>query len=502
MDIKLKNLQTNEQLYQYLESNKNNIDDVLKSSDLKTIIDAVDYTVQNATRSTKDFLLQKRFNIFYSYYPFFFQHVPNHAVVEVSAGHSNKFIDLELAEEFVLNREGDKFRFQAAIPFSVQPFQVTNTHINKNMLSVEISAFRSFKFDRNRFLLSANSMTMRNYQIYHLVKELKKYKSAKMTLFSEQLAKPITKQVFLNFDIVSSIDVTQETILKSLTQAFFSNFYIEFDSLPEEHLFNKIILEIELPITSVISKVLANDCLRTNLLPVINVFDDYAMKINCDYTKESYAIKHIDDPNMYVPTKLHTVGYNKEIAIHSYVNFGQTKSYDLIFEASGHIRIVFQDPDVIDIANKNNEVIVNAQWTQIYSADVERKSYTFMPLSRSLGNLRFNIVYNYGFKRNQLLERADNILKILNVIDMVGLKDEVFYSLVSLITNNDSYVINFIKNNLVCIEMVSYYEYVFLIKTELSKFEFIFYVELVYMFLLTHLSNQLSSKINLQVKVK
>lgn len=55
MDINLKDLQSREQLYQYLESNKYNKNDILESQDLKAIIDAVDYTVQRSTESTQNF---------------------------------------------------------------------------------------------------------------------------------------------------------------------------------------------------------------------------------------------------------------------------------------------------------------------------------------------------------------------------------------------------------------------------------------------------------------
>lgn len=183
MDINLKDLQSREQLYQYLESNKYNKNDILESQDLKAIIDAVDYTVQRSTESTQNFLLQRRFNLFYSYYPHFFQHVPNHAIVEVLANQNDRFIDFELGEEFILDLDNNRFRFQAAIPFVVSPFQVTNCYINNRIVNIELDAMKPFRFDRNRFLLSCNPLDMKNYQIYHLVNALREHKSATMTLF-------------------------------------------------------------------------------------------------------------------------------------------------------------------------------------------------------------------------------------------------------------------------------------------------------------------------------
>ncbi|AJC48374.1 hypothetical protein SD28_01215 [Allofrancisella guangzhouensis] len=500
MDTKFKDLQSKEQLYHHLESDKYNKDDILESPDLKAIIDAVEYTVQRSTQSIRDFLLQKRFNLFYSYYPYFFQHVPNHAIVEVATNQNDKFIDLELGEEFVLKLDDKKFRFQAAIPFILSPFQVTNCYIDKCVINIELDAIKPFRIDRNRFLLSTNPLVMKNYQIYHLINTLREYKAAKMTLFSHQLNKPISTPVFLNFDLKLNIGITQEIILKALTQAVFSNFYIEFENLPEDYLFYKIFLEIEIPEANNISKPLVSNSIKTNLLPVFNLFEDYAMKINCDYTQESYGIRHLDGPNEYVPTKLYNVEYNKQTAYHSHLKLSDAKSYDLIFEPSGHMRISFLNPSLEELSD-SNEIVINAQWTQTTSADVEKKNYTFLPLSRSIGSLKFNIIHSYGFRRNQLLERAENILKVLNIINATGLDIDTFNTLVSLITNQDIYAIEFIKENLISIESNGEFAYVIFIRTDLCKPEFIFCADLVHMFLATHLSKRIGAQVNFQIKV-
>ncbi|AJI60273.1 hypothetical protein IBE20_04450 [Francisella tularensis subsp. novicida] len=502
MDINLKDLQSREQLYQYLESNKYNKNDILESQDLKAIIDAVDYTVQRSTESTQNFLLQRRFNLFYSYYPHFFQHVPNHAIVEVLANQNDRFIDFELGEEFILDLDNNRFRFQAAIPFVVSPFQVTNCYINNRIVNIELDAMKPFRFDRNRFLLSCNPLDMKNYQIYHLVNALREHKSATMTLFSHNLDKPISINIVLNFDIILNLDITQEAILRSLTQAVFSNFYVEFENLPADTLFYKILLEIEILNIDNITTQLNNNSIRTNLLPVFNLFEDYAMKISCDYSQESYAIKHQDSPSEYVPTKLYDVHYNKQRAYHNYLNLTKAKSYELMFEESGHMRIAFLEPTIEDLSRNSNEIVINAQWTQIASANVEKKSYTFRPLSRSIGSLKFNIIYSYGFKRNQLLERAENILKILNVINATGIDIYIFNTLIYLVTNNDYYAIEFINRNIVSIESDRNLNYVVYIRTDLSKAEFSFYTNLVQNFLSSHLSRRIGVQINLEVKVK
>ncbi|QIV96711.1 hypothetical protein EDC55_10336 [Allofrancisella inopinata] len=500
MDTDLKNIQSKEQLYQYLELNKHNKNDILGSGDLKVIIDAVEYTVQRSTQSIQEFILQRRFNLFYSYYPYFFQHVPNHAIVEASTNQNDKFIDLELGEEFVLKLDDSNFRFQAAIPFALLPFQVTNCYIDNSIINIEIDAIKPFRFDRNRFLLSANPLVMKNHQIYHLINTLREYKSAKMTLFVNELDKPISITVFLNFDLKFNLEITQEIILKALTQAVFSNFYVEFEDLPEDYLFYKILLEIEVPKSNNISKPLASNVIKTNLLPVFNLFEDHAMKINCDYTQESYGVKHLDGPNEYVPTKLYSVEYNKQIAYHNYLNLSNAKSYNLIFEPSGHMRIAFLDPSLEELSG-SNEIVINAQWTQIISADVKKKSYTFIPLSRSIGSLKFNIIYSYGFRRNQLLERAENILKVLNIINSTGLNIDTFKTLISLITNHDTYTVKFIEKNLINIESSGEFRYVISIRTDLYKPEFVFYADLVRMFLKTHLSKRIGVKVNFQIKV-
>ncbi|WP_150468156.1 type VI secretion system baseplate subunit TssF/IglH [Francisella sp. SYW-9] len=502
MDTNLKEIQSKEQLYQYLESSKYNKNDILKSRDLKAIIDAVDYTVQRSTLSTQNFLLQRRFNLFYSYYPHFFQHIPNHAIVEISANQNDKFIDLELGEEFALNFDDNRFRFQAAIPFSLSPFEVINCYLDKSLLSIELDAIRPFRLDRNRFLLSCNPLALKNYQIYHLINALRQYKTAKMTLYSSQLEKPLSTSVALNFDIKLNLEVTQEAILRSLTQAVFSNFYVEFESLPEDYLFSKILLEIEVPKSNNIVKPLSGKSIKTNLLPVFNLFEDYAMKISCDYSQESYAVKHLDGPNEYVPTKLYEVQYNDDKAYHSYLNLSSAKSYNLMFEPSGHMRVAFLKPSLEDLSEEANEIVINAQWTQIASADIEKKNYTFLPLSRSIGSLKFNIIYSYGFKRNQLLERAENILKVLNVINATGLDVDLFNTLVSLITNHDIYAVDFIDKNLISIESDGQFSYAIYIRTDLSKSEFIFYADLVQKFLTNHFSRRIGIQINLKVKVK
>lgn len=502
MDAKLKDLQSKEQLYQYLETNKYNKDDILCSRDLRAIIDAVDYTVQQSTYSTQNFLLQRRFNLFYSYYPNFFQHVPNHAIVEVSAPGSGKFIDLELSEEFALKFDDEHFKFQAAIPFALSPFQVSNCYMGKNTINIELGAVRSFRFNRNRFLLGCDPLALKNYQIYHLVGTLRSYKSAKMILYTNQLEKPLIVNISLDFDIKLNIDKTQESILRSLSQAIFSSFYVKFDSLPEDYLFDKIMLEIEVSKLANIVKPLTRNSIRTNLLPVFNLFDDYAMKIDCDYSQESYAIQHLDGPKGYVPTKLYDVQYNGFKTYHSYLNLSGTKSYNLMFQSSGHMRIAFLDPSIEDLSQESNEVVINAQWTQIASAEIEKRSYTFLPLSRVIGNLKFNIIYSYGFKRNQLLERADNILKVLNIINATGLDIDIFKTLISLISNHDTYVVEFVDKSLVGIESIGQFSYVVYIINDLCKSEFMFYTDLVDAFLAAHLSRRIGIQINLQVKVK
>ena len=502
MDAKSKNLQSKEQLYQYLKANKYNKNDILESEALRAIIDAVDHTVQRSTSSIQSFLLQKRFNIFYSYYPHFFQHIPNHAIIEVLSPFSDSFTDLELGEEFILSFDNEKLRFQASIPFTLSPFQVSNCNINKDSIDIELNAPRPFMFDRNSFLLSCNPSTLKNYQIYHLVNTLHSYTSAKMILFSDQLDKPLTFSVSLDFDIKFNINIAQECILRSLSQAIFSNFYVNFEKLPQDYLFHKIILEIVVPKLDDTIKTLPVNSMKTNLLPVFNLFDDYAMKIDCDYTQESYKIEHLDRPKEYVPTKLYEVQYNGFKAFHTYLNLSSAKSYDLIFEPSGHLRIDFLDPDIADLSELSNEVLVNAQWTQITSAEIGKKSYKFLPLSRVTGNLNFDIIYSYGYKRNHLLERADNILKVLNIINATGVDIDIFKVLVSIISNHDTYVVEFIDENIIDIVFDQQFGYVIYIVNDLCRLEFIFYTDLIGEFLSTHLSTRSSIQINFQVKVK
>ncbi len=502
MDVKLKDLQSKEQLYQYLETNKYNKHDILGSQELRAIIDAVDYTVQRSTYSTQNFLLQRRFNLFYSYYPYFFQHVPNHAIVEVSKPLNDKFIDLELGEEFSLSFDKQDFRFQAAIPFTLSPFHVSNCYVMKNHINIELDATTPFSFDRNYFLLGCDPLELKNYQIYHLINAMKSYTSAKMFLYSKQLEEPLIVEISLDFDIKFNIGVTQETILRSLTQSMFSNFYVRFESLPEDFLFDKIVLEIEASKLDDVVRLLPKKSIRTNLLPVLNLFDDYAMKINCDYSQESYAIQHLEEPEEYIPTKLYEVQYNSTKAYHSYLNLSNAKSYNLMFESSGHMRVTFLDPDIEDLSNESNEVVINAQWTQAASAETQKKSYTFLPLSRAIGNLKFNIIYSYGYKRNQLLERADNILKVLNIINAIGLDTEIFKILVSLVSNHDMYALEFIDQNIVDIEVIGQFNYAIYVTSDLCKSEFIFYTSLVDTFLKAHLSRQVGIQINFQVKVR
>ncbi|MEY8715362.1 type VI secretion system baseplate subunit TssF/IglH [Francisella philomiragia] len=501
MKHSLEKLQSKDQLYGLLESAKQSESDILESSDLKVIIDAVENAVEKATRSTKDFLLQRRFNLFYSYYPYFFQHIPNHLIVEVLAEQTDKFIDLELAEEFILSVSDKKFRFQAAIPFTFQPFQVSNCYLMDNKLSIEIDGIRPFSLqNRDRLLLSINPLALKNYQIYHMIRALKNNKSAKITLFSYQIEKPLEIDIKINFELDLTLNNTQEIILKSISQAVFSSFYIEFESIQEDILFHKMLVEIDILNLKNIPKVLPQNSFRTNLLPVFNLFDGHAMKIDYDYTKESFAIKHSESLKDYVPTKLYRIEYNKEQACHENLNFVSSKSYCLNFDSSGHMRISFLDPSVSDLS-MSNEVTINAQWTQISSVDINKKSYTFLPLSRSIGNLNFKIINSYSFKRNQLLERAENILKVIKIINATRLSVELFKVLVSLITNDDDEVLRFMNESLVDVRSNNQVDYTIYIHSDLQFAEFSFYADLVQEFLRVHLSRFIGAQIDFNIQV-
>ena len=476
-------------------NNKKKLDDVsLSENDLKSIIAAVKYTTEKSTQSTKEYLLQKRLNQFYTYYPFYFQHIPNHAIIEVNSSSNQEFIDFELGESFLLTIEKDVFQYTALLPFSVSPFSVSGTYQNNNILTIELIRKQGFLLNRNRFLLSTNPMCFESYQIYHLINILKHFQSVNITLIKTNGGKKITFPAKLSFDCGLNIDINQSVVLKTVSQGIFGNFIIEFDDLPPEELYSKMFIDIKLSTTQFMPNPLPQNAFSTNLLPIINIIKDYAMSIKCDFSQESYAIMNSNDPKNYLPTKLCAVFYDKKPIDISYFSLENNKNYSLIFEKTGHMRIVINNPDLKEMTSTHT-INVLADWIQSKTANIKKKNYNLVPLSRTLGDLNFKLVYNYSFKYNPIYAKAEDLLKIINLISCKGISKPIFLTLIQLISNNDDNIINFVDQSIIKIVDLGELKYLLVIDNAAPIEKIQYYINIVSEFLLTHISSRLGVKI-------
>ena len=490
-----------DQLYQYLTDHKHDQDTLLNSTELRAVIDAVNYSTNKAIESSKNFMVQKRMDQFYAFYPYFFHHIPNHALIEASSPATDTFLDFELNEVFRLNIERETFQFKVLNAFTLSPFQVSCCYFDDKLLTIELENQRTFKLNRNRFQLNLNPLVLENHEIYHLRNALIQAESTNLILFATDKEKPIEVPVKLNLNTELALDSNQKIMLETISQCLFSQFLIELQDLPEEQDYEKMLLEIKCQEIAHLPNPFPSLAFRTNLLPIINLFSDYSIDFDCDYSRETYAIKHLKDTEFYLPTRLHNVFYNKEAIYPESLNLNDNTSYNLKFEKTGHLRIGFDNIDVTQLG-KSYPVQVYAEWTQAKSADVQKKNYTLEPLSRTLGNLKYKIIYNYGFKRNALFEHAENILKIFNVINSSGISRDIFIAILELLSNNQAKLIESVKSTLLKLTPISTSTYQLTIRDEFALSYIHFYANLIKQFVNINLSNQLDKKINFKIKIE